>query len=207
MFELPQESTGLIVLAVMCLALGFLLCQFRGKFLWRFIRAVLVLGLTLVALVSLAITFSIQGYRSLTSEQLAATIHIEALGEQIFRATVNEPENLATQSFDLAGDQLYVDARVLKWHPWANVLGLQTLFELERVSGRYASLDDEQTSARTVYSLSQKRPLDLFELATQYARYTPFVDAEYGSGVFLEVEDGASYTLNISSSGLVLRQD
>lgn len=207
MLELPQESVGLVVLAVMCLALGFLLCQFRGKVLWRFIRAVLVLGLMLVALVSLAITFSIQGYRSLTREQLAATVQIEQLGEQVFRASVNEHDGSESETFDLAGDQLYVDARVLKWHPWANVLGLQTLFELERISGRYASLDDEQTSARTVYSLAQKRPLDLFELATQYARYTPFVDAEYGSGVFLEVEDGGVYTLNISNSGLVLRQD
>ena len=207
--KLATGSASLLAVAAICLALCSLLIQMGGRKnrrVWPFTRAVLVLSLSILAIFSLALTLSIQGYRALVSEQLAATIDIEQLGEQVFRATVSVPGEV-DQIFDLAGDQLYMDARVLKWRPWAAVLGLNTLYALERVGGRYASLDNEQTSARTVYSLAGDNPLDLFELATRYARYTPFVDAEYGSGAFIEVEDGARYALNVTSSGLVVREE
>ena len=62
-------------------------------------------------------------------------------------------------TYDVAGDQLYVDARILKWHYWANVLGLHTLYALDRAGGRYADLEDELHQPRTLYALGPRRPV------------------------------------------------
>ena len=76
---------------------------------------------------------------------------------QRFRATVTLPDS-SLHMFDLAGDAVYVDAHVLKWRPIGTLLGLETVYELDRIAGRYQALSDEQTHERTVYSLAVKKP-------------------------------------------------
>jgi len=153
-----------------------------------------------------AITVGINGYRAFTQEALAATIKTEPLGPHHFRATVTLPDS-SLHMFDLAGDAVYVDAHVLKWRPIATLLGLETVYELDRISGRYQALGDEQTRERTVYSLAHKKPFDAFDLARSYWILRPFVDAEYGSATFIgaTARGGATYELRVSTTGLLVR--
>ena len=70
-----------------------------------------------------AISVGIRGYRAFTHEIVAATVTTEPLGPQRFRATVTLADS-SLHMFDLAGDQVYVDAHVLKWLPIVTLLGL-----------------------------------------------------------------------------------
>ncbi|HSD96808.1 MAG TPA: hypothetical protein VLB06_06655, partial [Sulfuricaulis sp.] len=79
-----------------------------------------------------AVALGVQGYRALTHEEVAAVVRTEPLGPNRFQAQFRFPDGREV-SYTLTGDQLYVDARILKWHPWANVLGLHTVYELDRV--------------------------------------------------------------------------
>ena len=101
----------------------------------------------------------------------------------------------------------YVDAHVLKWRPIGTLLGLETVYELDRISGRYQSLTDEQTQERTVYSLAANKPFDAFDLARRYWVLRPFVDAEYGSATFIgaTARGGSTYELRVSTTGLLVR--
>src|SRR2546423_5303504 len=163
------------------------------------------LSLTLAALCG-AITIGVRGYRALTEEVVAATIKTEPLGPQHFRATVTLPDS-SLHMFDLAGDAVYVDAHVLKWRPWANLMGLHTAYELDRIAGRYQALRDEQTRERTVYSLAADKPFDAFDLAHRYWVLRPFVDAQYGSATFIgaTAPGGATYEVRVSTTGLLVR--
>src|SRR5216110_1728507 len=153
-----------------------------------------------------AITVGIRGYRAFTQEALAATIKTDPIGPHHFRATVTLPDS-SLHMFDLAGDAVYIDAHVLKWRPIGTLLGLETVYELDRISGRYQALTDEQTLERTVYSLAQKKPFDAFDLARSYWILRPFVDAEYGSATFIgaTARGGATYEVRVSTSGLLVR--
>src|SRR6266540_4161842 len=153
-----------------------------------------------------AITLGIRGYRMFTQEALAATIKTEPVGPHRFRATVTLADS-SLHMFDLAGDAVYVDAHVLKWRPLGTLLGLQTVYELDRIAGRYQALDDEQTQQRTVYSLARRKPFDAFDLARSYWILRPFVDAEYGSATFIgaTAPGGATYELRVSTTGLLVR--
>jgi hypothetical protein len=153
-----------------------------------------------------AITLGIRGYRAFTAEALAATIKTDPIGPHHFRATVTLPDS-SLHMFDLAGDAVYVDAHVLKWRPIGTFLGLQTVYELDRIAGRYQTLGDEQTRERTVYSLAHAKPFDAFDLAKRYWVLRPLVDAEYGSATFIgaTAPGGATYEIRVSTTGLLVR--
>ena len=152
-----------------------------------------------------AITVGVRGYRALTHEVVAATIKTEPIGPQRFRATVTLPDNRLAM-FDLAGDAVYVDAHVLKWRPIGNLLGLTTAYELDRISGRYQRLSDEQQRERTVYSLATEKPFDAYDLARRYWLLRPLVDAQYGSATFIgaTAPGGATYEVRVSTTGLLV---
>ena len=145
------------------------------------------------------------GYRALTHEAVAAIVETRPLGPQRFEARFRFPDGRVA-SYTLAGDELYVDAHILKWKPIANLIGLHTAYELDRVAGRYRALGDEQRAPRTVHGLGADRPIDLFELRQRYAVLAPLLDAEYGSATFVPVEEPATLELRVSTSGLLLRR-
>ena len=161
------------------------------------------LALALGALAS-ALAIGVQGYRALTFEDVAARIDVKPTGAQRFVATFHYPDGRVA-SYALNGDAIYVDAHVLKWKPWANVLGLHTAYELSRVTGRYNDIDQERTAPRSVHALAQERPVDLFTLRRRYVWLAPLLDADYGSGTFVAVETGKTLELRVSTSGLLLR--
>jgi len=159
-----------------------------------------------LAALSGAVAVGISGYRAFTQEVLAATIKTEPLGPQRLRATVTLADS-SLHMFELAGDQVYVDAHVLKWRPIGTLLGLETAYELDRIAGRYQALADEQSRERTVYSLATRKPFDAFDLARRYWVLRPFVDAEYGSATFIgaTAHGGGTYEVRVSTTGLLVR--
>jgi hypothetical protein len=150
------------------------------------------------------ISLGMQGYRALTREELAARLVVEPKGQQRFMAKVIFPDGREA-AFNLAGDEIYVDAHILKWKPVANLFGLHTAYELGRVAGRYRNIGQERTAARTVYSLGRDRDLDLFDLRQRYAFLAPLLDAEYGSASFVPVTQRADLELRVSTTGLLIR--
>jgi hypothetical protein len=151
------------------------------------------------------IAIGTQGYRALTHEEIAAVVETEPLGPHRFRARFRFADGRA-QSYVLAGDELYVDAHILKWRPIVNVLGLHTAYELDRVAGRYRELADEQKLPRTVYGMGRERSIDVFDLRQRYAALAPLLDAEYGSGTFIAVERPERLEVRVSTSGLLIRR-
>src|SRR5258708_20839578 len=141
----------------------------------------MLLGVLLVA-----ISVGMRGYQALTFEEVAATVKTEPLGPQRFRATITLPDKRLAM-YELAGDAFYIDAHILKWRPWANVLRLHTAYELDRVAGRYNVIADEQARPHTAYSLAAGKPVDIFFLARR-TLLGALVDAEYGSAAFIAGE-------------------
>jgi hypothetical protein len=171
----------------------------------RFMLRTLV-GLLLLALGALAgaIAFGTQGYRALAREEVAARLSVRPTGAQRFNAIVRFADGREA-TFDLAGDEVLIDAHILKWKPVANLLGLHTAYELDRLSGRYRSIEQERSAERTVHSLAPDRPIDLFKLRQRYPFLGTLVDAEYGSATFVPVKGPAELEVRVSTTGLLMR--
>jgi hypothetical protein len=147
----------------------------------------------------------LRGYRALTREETAARVEVNPIAAQRFEVRFEFPDGRRS-SYTLAGDELYVDAHVLKWKWVANWFGLHTHYELDRVAGRYGDLEDERSRPRTVHSLAPARRIDLFRLVRSHARFAPLVDAEYGSASFVPADRPVSYDLRVSTTGLLFRE-
>jgi hypothetical protein len=166
-----------------------------------------LLGALFLALAALAavISVGVRGYRALTHEVIAARVRTEPLAPQRFRATLTLADS-TLYMFDVAGDALYVDAHILKWHPWANILGLHTAYELDRVAGRYDDMAEEWVRPRTVHSVARDKAVNAFDLARRFPLLRPLVDAEYGSATFVDARGPAEFEVRVSTTGLLVRK-
>jgi hypothetical protein len=143
-------------------------------------------------------------YQRLSFEQPAGELQLTRTGERAFNAALTYPSG-EHADFALRGDEWQIDARVLKWHAFANLIGFDALYRLDRISGRYTRIEDERSQARSVYSLNPPQLIDPWELAHRYHSWIPWIDALYGSATFLPMADGALYEIKVSQSGLVAR--
>jgi hypothetical protein len=168
------------------------------------LRSLTSLIFAALAALGVLLVLATQGYRGLTREDLAAEVEVAPTGPHSFTARFRFPDGRVTLHH-LAGDQLYVDAHILKWKPVANVLGLHTAYQLDRVAGRYASLEDERSQLRTVFSVAEPKRVDLFDLRTKYAPLAFLVDTDYGSATFVNVKAPATLEVRVSTTGLLVR--
>ena len=204
-------SNPLIIAAMLFALLGFIflimtVVALKKRKLFRmamnFLSALLMVSLS--ALFG-TISIAVQGYHALIREELAAIVKVEPAGEQKFMARFFMPDG-NEKVFSLTGDQLYVDAHILKWKPLANIFGLNTSYELDRVAGRYAILNDKTTKVHTVYSLSKNRSLDMFDLRRRFTILNPLLDAEYGSATFINSNNTEEFRIMVTTTGLLIRK-
>jgi len=176
----------------------------RRKVLGGVLNGATALVLILLSACAALIAVNLRTYQRLSFEQPAGELQLTRGGEREFNAILTYPSG-ERANFALRGDEWQVDARVLKWHALANILGFDTAYRLERISGRYARIEDERAQARTVYSLNPPERIDLWDLVHSYHSWMPWIDAFYGSATFLPMADGALYEIKVSQSGLIAR--
>jgi hypothetical protein len=143
-------------------------------------------------------------YARLTHEQEAARVFLRQLGERHYALSL-QAKNATPRHFEVRGDEWQIDARVLKWRALGNLLGFDTVYRLERLSGRYGDITRERNAPRTVHALAEEPGLDFWTVLRRYHAYVPLADALYGSAAYVPMAEGAEYAVTVSTSGLVVR--
>ena len=190
---------------------------FRGRIFSGGLGTILGGGVIAAAGAAALLGMNIQTYSRLTYERPIATIQLKQIGPQYYEATVIQParseaEPARAAMYPLHGDDWRVEAQVLKWKPWANVLGLDTQYRLDRLSGRYQRIDQEINAERSVHALSggdepDALPwrVDAWDVARRYRRYVNAVDTLYGGAAYMPMANNARYEVWITQSGLIAR--
>ena len=197
-------------LIVVCALLGllFLVASVRRlrrrRVMGGMAHGATALILFLLAAVAVLIGSNLKTYQRLSYEQPAGELQLSRSGERQFDAVLSYPSG-ERANFELRGDEWQVDARVLKWRAFANLIGFDTAYRLERIGGRYSKIEDERALPRTVYELNTAGRVDPWELIHRYHSWVPWMDALYGSATYLPMSDGALYEIKVSQSGLVAR--
>ncbi len=156
------------------------------------------------ALVLGGVTSNLYTYHRFTAEQDIAWLHFRTLGPQHYLARLRLADG-RRQDLDIWGDEWQLDARILKWRGLATWLGMDTVFRLERLSGRYQDLEKERNSPRSVHDLSPGIGLDLWAFARRHGDRLPWVDTVYGSAAYLPMANDSRFVVTVSASGLVAR--
>ena len=199
----------LVVVAIVLVVLGLgtaisaLTALVRARLIRFTIRSLLALLFLAAGLGLGVLALGMQGLQALTREETAARIKVTPTGPQRYQAVVTFNDG-RTQTYELAGDDIYVDAHIVKWTPLANQLGLDTSYRLDRIAGRYRRVDQETTAPRTVFPLSPTAMVDLVDLGRRFP-LAAFFDAEYGSATYVPVVQPAELELKVSTTGLLMR--
>ena len=178
---------------------------FRGSWLLGWLKG--MTGVILVAAAFFLATAAIDfySYSNLKKEQAIATLGFTRQGAQHFKVSVVEPDGLE-RLYDLKGDLWQLDARILKWNDALAALGLSTGYRLDRLSGRYYSLEDESGEERSLHQLNPgSKQLDIWQLLHSSGYSLGFLDANYGSATYLPMADGALFAVTLSNTGLLAR--
>jgi hypothetical protein len=150
------------------------------------------------------VALSYYSYARLTDEQQISTLEFRRVAPHEFQARLMI-DGQRDRFFNLKGDEWQIDARLVSWLPPMTVLGLDPIYRLERLSGRYSEIDREQTEVRTVHALATELPVDIWTLARRFPVLAPGVDAYYGSATYVPMADGARYDVTLSRDALVAR--
>lgn len=197
--------TFLLMLAALLL-FGVGLRMLRGRhWLLGWLRGCVGLGL-LAAAVALGLAgWDLHRFQALTAEEPVATLAFTRLQPQQYRVSVVDAGGVE-QRFMLHGDLWQLDVRMIKWHPRLAQFGVSPGYQLERISGRYLALEQEQNAARTVHGLAAESVgMDVWRLLQRWDGLAGLVDASYGSATYLPMADGALFAVSIGPSGLIAR--
>jgi hypothetical protein len=157
-----------------------------------------------VATLTVLLLFSYYTYDRLTSERVISTIEFRRVAPDTYRARLmvrGETDRL----FEMHGDEWQMDARIVSWTPPATVLGLEPIYRLERLSGRYSEIERERSETRTVHALTEPQKVDVWALAHRFPVLMPGIDAYYGTATYVPMVDGARFEVSLSRDAIVAR--
>lgn len=197
-------AIGFVGFGVLVLVLSLYFFS-RGQWFQQWLRGTLGLSLAALAVLVLLFAANLYSYQQLTAEKPVATLSIEKLQRQKFSVKIEEP-NGKTATYQLYGDLWQLDARIIKWKGFLSALGMKPGYKLDRIQGRYLSIEDERSKERSVHALyDPKIGVDLWKSIQKNSMWFPLIDARYGSATYVPLKDGAIYAVNLSSTGLLAR--
>lgn len=122
-----------------------------------------------------------------------STISFEELENQRYQATVVTSSGQET-TYELRGDQWKLNARIVKWENPFRDWGFKNGYRLEKLSGRYYSLNMERTAQRTEYDLNPSfLGVDVWKWLNRNAEQMIYVKTFHGKVNFIPMSDGALY--------------
>jgi hypothetical protein len=147
-------------------------------------------------------SFSFVMYANLTDEKPIALVYFKKIDDQVYEAYLREQENDTPDMFQILGDQWRIDAKFIKLKSWANILGLDSQYSLERLEGRYANIDDQNNKKTISYKLDDNK---LIEVPNFIIDYNFLIDANYGSSSYTNIDTSLFYTVYKTTSGIIIK--
>lgn len=198
---LQGSLTAILVFFIALALVGVMLAWRRRGWLMQWLKGNFGLILLLAGVWLFLSVLDLWSYRQLLKEEPIVTVSIYKLGEQEFDLTLATADG-EEQRYLIKGDQWQLDVRLIIWKGPIAALGNMPLYRLDRISGRYLSLEQERNSDRTVYELSQSSWFDLWRFIKKYGVW---LDAQFGNAVYMPLENGAVYSVQLTPKGLLAR--
>ncbi len=170
----------------------------------RLIRLGLIIVVLFLSTTMGSIVAALQSYHRLSAETLVAELSFQQLAPQRYQATLLMGDFCHPRDYVVVGDQWRLDAQFLKWKYWANVIGFDSRYRLERLEGRYLSVIAQNLQPNLAYDLAASTSWQPLHAVTDYA-LSVFADAQYGSSTYQYLDTEQIYQVYKTQSGLITR--
>lgn len=175
-----------------------------GHWLLGWLRGTLgMLVLALAGLVGL-IAWDVTTYRPLTLGAPLASLTFQADGKQRYQVRVEEGRQV--RFVTLEGDLWQLDVRALHWRGIANLIGLEPGYRLEKLSGRYLAVEQQDKAHHPQVALGRSWGDVDFWAWLQHCQCAPLVlETQPRRVSYLPISDGAKYSIEMAPTGLLAK--
>ena len=170
--------------------------------LFRF--SLLTLSIAAAVLIVL-LSASIYTYHALTDETVIAELRFDRTGPREYVAYLRTGNRCEERTYPIVGDQWRVDAEFLKWKYWALLLGLDSQYRLDRIEGRYRSVEEQNSEAKVAHDLPTGTAIDIVEFAGALGPLNFLIDASYGSSTYQSIDTRQVYYVSKTPTGIITR--
>lgn len=171
------------------------------RWILAWLRGTASLLAIVISFILLAVAWDFVSYGVISQDKTIATIAVKEIAEREFELTVAVPDG-QKESYPVKGDLWQIDVRIINWGGPLEMMGLAPGYRLDRLSGRYISLEAERDAERTVYDISGVTTLtDVWTVVSNHS-WLPWIEAKYGSATYLPMRDGALYAVSLNNEGL-----
>jgi len=195
-----------VVVALLALLSGLVAVRLLvgGHWLLGWLRGTLgMLVLSLAGLVGL-VAWDVTTYQPLNDGTPLASLTFQADGHQRYRVQLQEGQS--TRFVTLEGDLWQLDLRALHWKGLAALIGLEPGYRLERLSGRYLAVEQQDQARRPYVQLGNSRAGVDFWAWLHRCECTPLMlDAQLRRVSYLPIADNAVYTVEMTPAGLLAK--
>lgn len=164
------------------------------------------LGLVFLAVAGVAgvVAYDLFSYRPLQGEAPLVTLSFQADGAQRYRVDLREGNDV--RSVTLEGDLWQLDARLFKWKGLAALIGLEPGYRLDRLSGRFLAIEQQQLARHTEATLEESPfGIDAWRWLRLSMTDLMLFDPQALRVTFLPMADDAAYDLYLTSTGLLAK--
>lgn len=172
------------------------LALFVRRRYWRFV----LLSITSLSLFSISVAAIMVGsdYSQLLDGDEIAQLRFKKIDRQLYQLELLDVTSGERRNFILVGDQWQLDARVIQ----IDVIGLNSLYRLDRITGRYLSVKQEKSTVKSLYSLANEGIMPEPWAWLKRCQFC-FFREEFGSSTYMPMQDGARFSVAISNQGLL----
>ncbi len=171
-----------------------------------FVSKLLKLFILLSLVLSFFVLSNIFTYKRFTHEKPIAHLTFTPVNHQEFDASLRIGNFCENNLYRIYGDEWRIDAQFLKWKSWATLLGLDAMYRLDRLSGRYSNIVEENSKTHSAHELKSSSTLDLSKIAERYNNKFPPIDTIYGSSAYEKMRANILYTVSVNQSGILVRE-
>jgi len=184
---------GFSLLAILLLLVALKLLISRGWFL-AWLKGCVGVGLVLASLVLVVVTLDLFSYGQVEHKRPLATVSISEQGNQLYSLELVDADG-KVQNLEMAGDQWQLDVRVLS-------IGGFSSFKLDKLSGRYLSLEQNDKDIQTRHVLWANSVGGFWLLIDGLVKQLPFAAESLEKVAYVPMTDGAIYQVYLDGSEL-----
>lgn len=199
LYQILAIVVGIFAILLLLLAVKLLA---RKGWLLGFIRGLAGSILITAAVTILLYVQDFRSYKVAGGDTVIATLSFRQKELYKLDVDIQEP-NGASQKAVMDGEQWQLEARMLKWSPLLNALGISTGYRLDNLEGRYQIMEMDRSTPRTRAQLVASSRFDIWDYVSTHDLEA--VQAVKASPGFVPMADGAIFDVVVSGSGLIAR--
>lgn len=193
--------TGLLALLALFIAARIL---FTPQWFLAWLRGTAGLAFLGLALLIGVVAYDLRSYDPQVEDRPLVTLSFVADSPQRYR--VNLLEGAEEREVTLEGDLWQLDARLLGWKGLAALIGLEPGYRLEKLSGRFLAIEQQQNARHAQVALAQSPyGIDLWRWLRLGQRDLFLFDPQAARVTYLPIADGASFSVSLSPTGLLAK--